>query len=248
MLIGRADVAELAARAPTIDAFAAETVKLEQVDVLQVTYEIAARHREDLLPPGLHPLNPPLLTWLFWRCRSSPWGAFAMAQTRLECRSGVRARAFLVAAVVNNEEAAGALAAKWGYLARTGAVALRREGAVVRGSVVCHTREVLDIEVTGLEALGTEDVQYVANMNLAHTPSGLRLVQVEPEVHVQRAERGRPRLDAFDAPAWGDARILPVYPVAASLVTADLELAPVRFVCRPDVLAFEGTERVGRKE
>ena len=30
--------------------------------------------------------------------------------------------------------------------------------------------------------LRNADAYYVANMNLAHTPSGLRLVQVDPEV------------------------------------------------------------------
>ena len=244
MLIGRADVDALAARAPVLQSFATEGVKLEGADVLQVTYEIAAGHRDELLPPGLHPTDPPLLTWLFWRCRSSPWGAFAMAQARLECRSGVRARALLLSAVVNSESAASALSSNWGFAARTGAVALRREGDAVRGSAVCATREILDVEVTGLEELGAHDVQYIANVNLAHTPLGLRLVQVEPDYHVQRAERGRPRFTKFDAEAWGDARVLPVYPVAASLTSADIDLPRVRFVSRPDVLAFEGTEKV----
>ena len=245
MLIGRADLEALAARAPSVVSFDVEPAKLEQVEVLQVTYEIAARHREELLPPGLHPTNPPLLTWLIWRCRSSPWGAFSMAQTRIECRSGVRGRAYLVSAVVSSEDAAAALSAGWGFQARAGAVTLRRQGDTVRGSVACNARPVLDVEVSSLEPLGAEDLQYVANMNLAQTPSGLRLLQVEPDVHVQRGERGRPRLHAFDAAAWGEQHIVPVYPVAASLAAADIVLPRVRFVCRPDVLAFEGTERVG---
>jgi len=244
VLIGRADPGRLGARVPTIAGFDGDAVELERVDVLQVTYELSARDREELLPPGLHPTDPSLLTWVFWRCRSSPWGAFAMAQTRIECRSGVRARAFLVGAVVNNEDAAAALASRWGFTALAGAVALRRQGDSVRGSAVCNSKEVLDVEVTGLEALDTEDVQYVANMNLAHTPTGLRLVQVEPDYNIQRAERGRPRVDRFDALVWGDDRIRPIYPVAASLLCADVVLPRVRFVCRPDVFAFEGTERV----
>ncbi len=34
------------------------------------------------------------------------------------------------------------------------------------------------------------------------------------------------------------------HPVSASVALAELTLPPVRFVCRPEVLAFDGTERV----
>jgi hypothetical protein len=81
-------------------------------------------------------------------------------------------------------------------------------------------------------------------MHLAHTPRGLRLVQVDPAVAVARAERGRPELGAFDAVAWGDARLLPTEPVSASIALADVTLPALRYLCRPDVWAFDGTERV----
>ena len=50
---------------------------------------------------------------------------------------------------------------------------------------------------------------------------------------------------AFDGAAWGDARVQPVYPVSASFAVADITIPRIRFVCRPDVLAFDGTEAVG---
>ena len=93
-------------------------------------------------------------------------------------------------------------------------------------------------------ALGPDDVQYVANMNLARTPNGLRLVQVDPDHEVRRSERGTPFLDCFDAGVWGDSRIVPVHPIASSYTVARLTLPKLRYVCRPDVLAFEGTEKV----
>ena len=46
--------------------------------------------------------------------------------------------------------------------------------------------------------LRNEDAYYVASMHLAHTPRGLRLVQVDPEFELERAERGRPLLAGFD--------------------------------------------------
>ena len=81
-------------------------------------------------------------------------------------------------------------------------------------------------------------------MHLARTPRGLRLVQVDPTFAVERAERGRPHLVAFDAAAWGDARIVPMHPVSASIAIADVTLPRLRYLCRPDVWAFEGTERL----
>ena len=81
-------------------------------------------------------------------------------------------------------------------------------------------------------------------MHLAHTPRGLRLVQVDPAFVIHRAERGHPELRGFDAAAWGDARIEPTHPVAGSIVLADVTLPRLRYLCRPDVWAFEGTENV----
>ena len=37
---------------------------------------------------------------------------------------------------------------------------------------------------------------------------------------------------------------VPRHPVSASVVSASITLPPIRFVCRPDVLAFAGTEKV----
>jgi hypothetical protein len=59
-----------------------------------------------------------------------------------------------------------------------------------------------------------------------------------------RAERARPELVAFDAGAFGDARLRPAYPVAASVALGEITLQRIRYVVRADVLAFEGTEVV----
>ena len=244
MLIGTASVAELAERAPVLASFHPEPVVLEHVEVLQVIYEIAAAHRAAALPPALHPTDPPIVTWLFFRCPSSPWGAFSIAQTRIECRSGLRLRGFLISAVVDNVAAAGALRDPWGYATQSGRVTLRRHYDTIDGSVVVHDTAALDVSVVDPGPLAAADLQYVANMNLAHMAVGLRLVQVEPKYEVHRAERGRPRLGVFDGAAWGDPRVRPVHPVSASCTVATVTIPRIRFVCRPDVLAFEGTELV----
>ena len=244
MLIGTAHPDDLAARAPVIETFEGEPATCPKAEVLQVTYEIATAQREAMLPPALHPTDPPIVTWIFYRCPTSPWGSFAMAQTRIQCRSGLRLRGYLVSAAVDNAAAARALAARWGYAVHDGRIVLSRYYDSMRAAVVADGRTILDLTVEDPDPLSAADVQYVASMHLAHTPRGLRLVQVEPRYQIDRVERGRPRVTAFNGAAWGDARIQPVYPVSASLAVADVSIPRVRFVCRPDVLAFEGTESV----
>jgi len=244
MLIGTANIEQLASRAAVIENLHTEPQTLEQVEILQVTYEIDGAARADVLPPALHPTNPPLVTWLFYHCPSGSLGRFTLAQTRIECRSGVRPRGFLISSVIDNNDAGAALSARWGYAFQPGAVHVHRHYDAIRGTVAVNGHTVLDISALNPDPLAESDVQYIANMNLAHTPTGLRLVQVDPDYRVHRAERGQPRLTGFDAAAWGDARIQPVYAVSASIAVADITLPRIRFLCRPDVLAFEGTEVV----
>jgi hypothetical protein len=104
---------------------------------------------------------------------------------------------------------------------------------------------VLDCGLTSPQPLSGADLQYTDTMHLAHTSFGLRLVQVECAYAFGPAERGRPTLACFDADRWGEPRLRPSYPVSASSAVADVTVMPVRFVCRPDVWAFAGTERVG---
>jgi hypothetical protein len=244
MLIGTADLDELSRRAPEVPGFSTAPLALERVDVLQVMYEMPGGCREALLPPALHPTDPPVVSWLVYRCPASPWGPFAMAQARVECRSGLRLRAFLIGAVVDNATAAAALRGGWGYATRSGRVTVQRHYDAVRVHVEVDGAAILDIAMSDPDPLSADDLQYVANMNLARTPNGLRLLQVEPKYQIQRAERGRPRVVNFDGAAWGEPRLQPVYPISASLAVADVTLQRVRFTCRPDVLAFDGTEVV----
>ena len=67
---------------------------------------------------------------------------------------------------------------------------------------------------------------------------------VDSAFQVTRAERGRPVLAALNAAAWGDARIAPVHSVSASIAVAEMTLPRLRYLCRPDVWAFDGTEAV----
>jgi hypothetical protein len=244
MLSGSARPEMLGRGAPTIADLATEAATLEDVQTLQVFCEFSSSLAETLLPPALHPTLPGMVGFTVQRVGASPWGPFAMAQTRIECRSGVRPRGFLIGAVVNNAAAAAALSSRWGFRVMPGEVRLRRFYDQVRAEVTIDGEEVLGVGLRDPEPLSTADVQYVANMNLASTPKGLRLVQVDPAFTVERAERGEPRVTAFAGDAWGVAELDPSYPVSASLTTGTVTLPRLRYVCRTDVWAFDGTERV----
>lgn len=244
MLVGTADLAELGARAPQLPAFATEALALGGVEVFQACFEMRAASREALLPPGLHPTNPATAIFLAWRCAESPWGPFSLVQLRIGCRSGVRTRGFVWSAACDVPDAARELTARWGFPARPTQIALSRryDGCALR--VEQGGRTALAIDGQDPDPLSADDVQYTGTLTLAHTPRGLRLVQIEPRTALERAERLRPRLAAFDAEAWGSAALTPYHPVSASIGVGRIEVPPVRFVCRPDVLAFQGTESV----
>ena len=243
MLSGSARPETLGRGAPAVADLATEAATLEDVQTLQVLCEFSSDLAQALLPPALHPTLPGVVGFTVQRVGSSPWGPFAMAQTRIECRSGVRPRGYLIGAVVDNAAAAAALSSRWGYRVMPGEVRLRRFYDQVRAEVTIAGREVLGLGLRDPEPLSTADVQYVASMNLATTPKGLRLIQVDPAFTVDRAERGEPQVTAFDADAWGVPDLDPAYPISASFTAGTMTLPRLRYVCRTDVWAFDGTER-----
>jgi hypothetical protein len=244
MIAGSARVEELKARRPKLAGFDAPAARLPRSEIVQAMFEMPNSAREAIVPPGLHPTNPAALVLQAWRCPESPWGAFALVQARAQTRSGVRPRGFVLGAACDNSAAASALAAGFGFPAEAAEIRWQRAYDSVRVEVSRGGETILALEGADPEPLAAGDVQFSGTLNLADTPRGWRLVQIDPEIRATRAERLRPKLSAFRAAAWSDARLDPYWPVSASLTLADIELPPIRFVCRPDELAFTGTERV----
>jgi hypothetical protein len=230
-------------RAGRVSAWPTEAVTLGGFEVVQALFELRASAREAVLPPALHPTNPPTLAFQVWRVAGSPWGPFELAQVRVQCRSGLRPRGFVTGAVVDNPDAAAGLAA-WGFAPTTGEVRLRRFYDRTTVEVDVDGAPVLRLSGADPDPLGAHDVSYSSTLNLAETPNGLRLVQLDLDVAPDRVERLHPLLDDFDAEAWGNELLDPWYPVSASVAVGTATLDPVRYVCKPDVLAFEGTETV----
>jgi hypothetical protein len=244
MLVGTGNPEALARGAATLAGFATAPEKLHGVETLQIAFEAERGGADELLPPGLHPTRPPVVTWLVQRVPESPWGQFALAQCRLECRSGLRPRGFLLGGVIDNAAARDALAERWGYALALGAPRLMRGYDEIRASVALGGATVLELALRDPMPLRNADAYYVASVHLAHTPRGLRLVQVDPDFDVARAERGRPLAQHFEAEAWRCAGLRPSAPVSGSFSIADVTLPALRYVCRPEVAAFLGTERV----
>jgi hypothetical protein len=244
VLTGQADLAVLGGRAPTMETLTPDAGHFTEVMVLQAAFEVRAADRAATLPPGLHPTNPPLLIFLAWQVGGSPWGPFSMAQARVSCRSGVRPRGFVAGCVADSADAVAGLSSQWGLPARLGSVSLHRHYDATELVVSVDGVSACQVRANAPEPLGPGDVAYSVTMTLAHTTRGLRLVQLEPEYDLDVVERGRPQLVEFDGAVWGEPALSPVHPVSATVGTGSLTIPRLRFVCRPDVLAFEGTEAV----
>ena len=247
-LAGSLDIRPLLAGAPevTLDD---RQLKVDDVDILQVLYEVRVADRESLVPPALNPTIPPVISFLVYRARESVYGPFALAQLRLTARSGVRPRAYLISARCDNAGLAEVLEGSWGFRIAPGAISLRR----FHDRVDCAVREedgrtILETSLVDPFPVTGHDVQYPPGMHLARvTRDGVskpRIVQVDSEYEFRRADRGRPEVTSFDPEAWGDARLVPDLPVSASFAACDMTIANVRYICNPDIPAAEGTEKV----
>lgn len=245
MLQGTLDISSLVSTAPEMPALDGPELVLDGVEILQVVFEIEYSTREAVLPPALRPSIPPHLTWLFYRCESSPFGPFTLAQTRIGSRAMMKPRAYLLLAVCDNEEAAMGLRTHFGYNVGSGAVSVRRLYDRVAAHVAIGPATILDVELVDPNDLAGAAVTYAPNMHLAHTPLGVKIVQVDVRHDLDRADIGVPRLRSFDAAAWGEERLRPMQPVVASLTHGRVTVAPIRFVCDPDRPAEQGTTVLG---
>jgi hypothetical protein len=245
MLTGTAPVEDFLAHAATMADFGTDELTLSDVEVFQAMFEMRIAGREASLPPSLHPSAVPTFVAQVWRCHDSPWGPFGLAQGRVGSRSGLRPRGHIQACICNNPVAADALRARWGFPARAGAVTLHRHYDAVEAAVALDSAKVLSLHGSDPEPLGDDDVAYSGSVAVAHTPRGLRLVQIDYDVAAGRVERVRPHLDEFDAAGFGVHRTVdPYHPVSASIAVGSITLHRLRFVCRPDEIAFTGTEPV----
>jgi hypothetical protein len=246
-LAGSLDIRSLLEDAPSVT-LSDRTQHFDDVDILQVLYEIGFADIESLVPPALNPTIPPVVTFLAYRARESAFGPFSLVQVRLSARSGVRPRAFLISARCDNPALAEVLSNAWGFRILPATVTLQRFHDRVDCRVVVDKRPILEVALIDPQPITGHDVQYPPGMHLARLERDRvwvpRIVQVDSEYEFRRADRGRPSLNSFDPSAWGDDRLVPDIAVSASFAACDMTIANVRYICNPDIPASEGTEKV----
>jgi hypothetical protein len=226
---------------PRLTSPADEPIELPDAEIFQASFEHTGPRGRAFLPAGLVPTIPTLVTLLTIRVADGPRGGFTVAQVRLSCRSGARARALVVAAAVDaGPEAVAWLAGGWGIGGRHEAVRYVRRYDRAR-----VTAPWFDVTLESPRPIGVDDIQYVTGLHPVETDDGARLAQFELEVAPTRVERGRPDLHAFTAPD-GAAGLDPRFPVAATSALGTLTLPRLRFLLRPDVAPDVGTERVAQ--
>src|SRR6202451_3851611 len=144
-LAGSLDIRPLIDGSPEVVLDDHAGLRFDDVDILQVLYEVRVADRESLVPPALNPTIPPVISFLVYRAKESAFGPFALAELRLTARSGVRPRAYLISARCDNPALSELLARSWGFLLTRGDITLRR----FRDRVDCTVSEP-PLGVTGL--------------------------------------------------------------------------------------------------
>lgn len=224
-----------------------EAWTLPDAEILQLAFEVG----EDtlpLLPRAMHPAVPAYVTITVTRYPESPAGPFVLAQVRVMGRAGAHPRGLVVGAVVSSRPAAEELRARWGFPATLGQISLVRYHDRVAADVRRDGEVILDCALVGPEAISPADVQYIASVTLADVPEAdgiqRRIVQVDPDYTLKRAERGRAQVSRFAADAWGAPGLTLRHPIVASATVCDTDLPRIRFVMDSEIPAFRGTRRI----
>jgi hypothetical protein len=245
--LGTLDLAKWAESVPTIEGYRTEPWMLKGARVLELHMEITDELADRLVPRAMHPSIPQYAIFNVTHYPDSPVGKFSIAEVRVAGRTGVRPRGHVLRSIVDSEEARKELAARWGFPVHRGEVSLQQRHDRVIGKAVIDGKLALQVEQLDREAIGGNDVQYIASMHLARNKEDgkLVLVQVDPEYVFSKAERGRPVVVHLDNDIFrADGYLNVTNPIAASFATCDVTLPKLRYVCDPELPALQGTTKV----
>ncbi|MBE0610710.1 MAG: acetoacetate decarboxylase family protein [Dehalococcoidia bacterium] len=246
-LVGTRSATDFAS-GPLVTAPATERWELPGAGILQLMYEIDAATMTSLLPPALHPTIPPTLVFTVTNVPESPVGPFVLAEVKVGSRSGARPRGLLVRGYCNSAAAIEALSSRWGYpLAHADCTFAKRYDRI-EGTVSLTGQSILELTLLNPDPISGNDVQYLANLNVARMVRAgsevARLVQVDPDYTFRSADRGKPQLGAFDPGAWGVPGASPSFPVSASYCGADISLPEIRYLADPAKDPLTAVERL----
>jgi hypothetical protein len=211
-------------------------------------YEIDGEGVTGLIPPALHPTVPATVVFTVWNVPESPAGPFVVAEAKIGCRSGARPRGLLVAGFCSTADGVSFLSSRWGYPVTLADVALTKRYDRIRGSAVSGEHALLDITLMNPEPIAGNDIQYLANLNVARLDRGgtvvPRLIQSDPDYVFRSADRGKPEMAAFDAGAFGLPGANAYFAVSASYAVADISMPEVRYLVDPEKPPLVSVERL----
>lgn len=248
-LFGKQDVQAAIARAPQMTGFDTEPWELKGAEILNLAFEVVEGPAEYLVPPALHPSIPPYATLTIARFPNSPVGAFMLAQVRLIVRAGIRPRGLLLGAYTDSDKALAELPRRWGFSLGRATIVLQSRHDRVIGQVVRDGQMILDMALENPEQISGADVTYLDSLHLARVNENGKetplIVQVDPEYVFHSAQRGKPRLLALQADAWGaENRLRCTTPMHATFCRCDTDLPKLRFGMDPSVPAVQGSRRL----
>lgn len=245
-LVGTFDLSEYGDSKPLVLEPNTEPWELRGAGHLQLMFEIDDTEMLELLPAALHPTIPPTMLINVLHVSESSVGPFTLAEVRIGCRSGGRPRAFLVDGYCDSAAAISELRSRWGYPVKEAEVVLEARHYQVMAKVTRRGKVLLDCSLEDPEAINGGDIQYLPNMNFARMKRDgaelVRLIQVDADYAITKADRGKPLVRVFDEEDWGTVGVKPQWPVSASYTEGTVTLPRVRYVVNPALQPMEAVE------
>lgn len=233
---------------PKIDALATENDAWSAgAEILTFTHEIDTQRGFKTLPAALHPSLPPYVQIVFRKIDGGPFGPFKSAEVNVRGRSTIHQVGFTVAAYADSSAAVDWLRDRYGQPARVADIRFDRRYYGVECGIELDRECAFRGRMEHLHYISPADVLFTHSMTLARLPDErVRLVQVELEYELERAERGTARIDTFDADVIGEPNLVLRNALPPTLVQArELAFRGVRYLVDPDLPAMQGTERIG---
>jgi hypothetical protein len=154
---------------------------------------------------------------------------------------------FTLGGFCDSEPAIAYLRDYYGWPLAAGQISIQRKHYAVLGRVTVGDRTVFEGWLEKAESIAPGDLLYPVSLHLALLDGEPRLIQAEPLYAPERAERGTPRVQRFDAAAFGDARVALTNALPATWIRGPFEMRPVRWVMDPERPAVTGATRVLEK-
>ncbi len=248
-IFGELDSASRANRCATITRLAgdADTFTASDVDILTFTQEIDTRSAFTVIPKALHPSLPPYVQVIFRKHTDGRFGPLTTAEVNIRARSTIHQVGYTVASFTDSADATTWLREQYGFPAQTAELRCEKRYTGIVSSIKRDGETLFAGELQSPHYISPMDVLFTPTLNLALLDGELRLIQQELEFTLERAERGKPRIDTFDSAAFGEPAISLANPLPATWVHAkEVTYENVRFLIDPEKPAMQGTTDLAR--